>query len=1121
MRQNSSVAGALTAPNTLAVLLVSSLMLLSTFGVLGYAPHLAQATPSASLGVPAIPEKRQLPQKTAGPSDLGSVVNTLDLLNNTVLPGNYAVPVCITPDFVYPMPSPSTKIFITCGTSGSVLVLNAQNQNLAASIPVGSNPWGMIFDPGNGNFYVTNEGSSSVSVISGTDYSLLQTLPVGSSPWQIALDSTTGDLYVTNGDSSNVSVISGSTNAVVGTINVGSNPWGVSYDSANGLVYVANSGSYNVSVINGTTNTVTNSISVGNAPVGITNDGSDIFVTNLNSNSVSVISGTTNTVVQTIAVGGSPWGASYDSVNGNLYVVDSATDNVSVINMTTYSAVGSIPVGISPQGVAFDAGTGVSTGLVYIANAGSSNLSVISPPESNKLLPTVTLGLQGTWGICNDEGNGDLYVTNSAAQTVNVINGSRNSIIATVPVGVAPQGLDYDSTNGNIYVGNVGVEDGTVSVISGSNNTRIETISTGWQTQSVTFDPVTGYLYATNWDSNTVSVIAGTNNTVVKTIKTLLKPMMMTYDPLNGDIYLGTNVANTLQVISGATNTMIQTIPAGNGPVGVLYDSGDGDIYEANTFGNNVMVFSGVNNSLLATITVGTSPMGIGYDPVNGNVYVANSGSDNLSVISGTQLLGSIPVGATPFFITYDPANGYAYVTDNGESALSILSLSPATSPLSSVIVTPSSEATYGNGSMVFTAIPNCTGGCPSGGSYSWSLNSTLGTLSSDTGQVVMFETGSSSGTATLTVTATLDGLTATGSAAIAVNPAIARVSVTPNAPNFVQGGAAVFLATVTCYPGVCPTSGFSYAWNLTNSSMGALSAVTGATATFTAGTNAGTVGIFVNATLNGITVESSTMITVSFIGPPITSVAVNPTIDVLQTGGTATFVATPSCGTSSCPWYMIYQWSLNNSLGSLSFENHSSSVFTAGTVPGMSLLTVTARLNGHTAVASAIISISSSQVPTLTSIAVTSSSTKVVSGGTLIFTAVPTCSGGNCLSGITYSWWTTNEMGELNTTQGSSVTFTAGNVTGNTTLLVSATLNGKTVQAVPLTITVGRSSSSANTGFLGLPGNLGYIVAGAAVVVVIGAVVALVMLRRGTRPSRSESDEPNSEKSDNESSKT
>jgi YVTN family beta-propeller protein len=76
--------------------------------------------------------------------------------------------------------------------------------------------------------------------------------------------------------------------------------------------------------------------------------------------------------------------------------------------------------------------------------------------------PTIPVGI-GPNGIAFDSANGNLYVTNSEDNTVSVISGQTNAVIGTIPVGKDPTGIAFDSANANLYVTNS--EDNTVSVI--------------------------------------------------------------------------------------------------------------------------------------------------------------------------------------------------------------------------------------------------------------------------------------------------------------------------------------------------------------------------------------------------------------------------------------------------------------------------------------------------------------------------------------------------------------------------------------------------------------------------------------------------------------------------------
>jgi len=207
----------------------------------------------------------------------GYVKYTLDLLNNTLINGNFI-------GFTSPL------------------------------VP-GVNPIGVAYDSSNGYLYVAEHGSDVVSVINTKTNEIIKTINVGTSPWGIAYDPSNGYLYVTNGwfggyggyvwyYTNNVTVINGATNTVIANISVGEGPYGVLYDPSNGYIYVTNTAQNNVSVIDGANNTVIASINVGFNPEGVAYDPSNgyIYVANSFSNSISVINGANNTIISSIAV---------------------------------------------------------------------------------------------------------------------------------------------------------------------------------------------------------------------------------------------------------------------------------------------------------------------------------------------------------------------------------------------------------------------------------------------------------------------------------------------------------------------------------------------------------------------------------------------------------------------------------------------------------------------------------------------------------------------------------------------------------------------------------------------------------------------------------------------------
>src|SRR5207245_9808040 len=87
-----------------------------------------------------------------------------------------------------------------------------------------------------------------------------------------------------------------------------------------------------------------------------------------------------------------------------------------------------------------------------------------------------------------------VYATNQADNTISVIDGGTNTVIATVPTGNAPHGITVNPVTNTIYVGNR--LDNTVSVIDGSTNTVTATIPLpGVEIHSMATNTITNRIY--------------------------------------------------------------------------------------------------------------------------------------------------------------------------------------------------------------------------------------------------------------------------------------------------------------------------------------------------------------------------------------------------------------------------------------------------------------------------------------------------------------------------------------------------------------------------------------------------------------------------------------------------
>src|SRR5256884_147552 len=193
--------------------------------------------------------------------------------------------------------------YVPTHKSNSVSVINTVTQTTVATIPVGTNPWGVAVTPNGAFAYVTNQATNDVSVIDTASNSVVATIPVGSNPVGLAITPNGAFAYVANYLSSSLSVISTATNTVVGAVSTPTYPIAIAITPDGASAYVATNGDNIVSVISTASNTATASVPVGSIPrgVGITPDGAFAYVSNRMSDDVSVISTATNTVVATIS----------------------------------------------------------------------------------------------------------------------------------------------------------------------------------------------------------------------------------------------------------------------------------------------------------------------------------------------------------------------------------------------------------------------------------------------------------------------------------------------------------------------------------------------------------------------------------------------------------------------------------------------------------------------------------------------------------------------------------------------------------------------------------------------------------------------------------------------------
>lgn len=266
-----------------------------------------------------------------------------------------------------------------------------------------------------------------------------------------------------------------------------------------------------------------------------------------------------------------------------------------------------------------------------------------------------------------------IYVAETASEGVSVIDGTTDTVIATIATGAGAESVSVNETTNRIYVANFFVD--TVSVIDGATDAVIATVNVGNGPGGIAANPVTNLVYVANNQAGTVSVIDGITNLVVATIAVGVQPLGVAVDADNNLIYVTNRHSDTVSVIDGSTNCVIRTIAVGDFPNNIRRNATTNTLYVPNLFADSVSVIDGATNTVTATIGVGDGPGGVGINSSNNMIYVTNSFDDSVSVIDGNTnaLIGTVPVGDSPARVVVNPLTNRIYVTNPLDDTVSVL----------------------------------------------------------------------------------------------------------------------------------------------------------------------------------------------------------------------------------------------------------------------------------------------------------------------------------------------------------------------------------------------------------------------------------------------------------------
>lgn len=340
--------------------------------------------------------------------------------------------------------------------------------------------------------------------------------------------------------------------------------------------------------------------------------------------------------------------------------------------------------------------------LMYVTNEDADNVSVINR-QSGEIAATVMVGNRPR-GIAVSGGEERLkvYVANSGAGSISVIDPITNSIDNEIPIRFGREPVDVaiarvSSGKDLLFVANYGSNN--ISMVDASTFQELEKITVGKGPIAIAVDPPISELkgnrflsfndtnilrsyrenfvnvYVVNYDSNDVSVvridIRNQRSEEVITLDVDWNPIALDVDYQKGKVYVANygsdklSVIDILQTVKGNSADAVSTINnIGRGVVGVISDpqferlyllkERPGEIVIIRPFSDSFDSLKSVMPPIMGTIRVGKMPRAFVLGPEGRKIYIVNRGSNSISVVDKTTKKEeqTISVGESPYGIT-------------------------------------------------------------------------------------------------------------------------------------------------------------------------------------------------------------------------------------------------------------------------------------------------------------------------------------------------------------------------------------------------------------------------------------------------------------------------------------
>jgi PQQ-dependent catabolism-associated beta-propeller protein len=257
-----------------------------------------------------------------------------------------------------------------------------------------------------------------------------------------------------------------------------------------------------------------------------------------------------------------------------------------------------------------------------------------------------------------DVDDDDLPPADKSADGIGVVDAKTLKLLRVIRGVSDPEQLVVSADGRRLYIASE--DTGMAVVVDAETGETLAQLPVGGEPEGVGISPDGRFVYMTSEEDHQVSVIDTGRNEVVAQFKVGERPRSVSFTADSARAYVTGEFDGTVSVVDARAHKVIDTIKlAGENvrPMEVDLSPDGSRVFVTTGRGKTVVAIDASTHQVVGSVTVGERPWGLAVSPDGKRLYTANGPSNDISVVDASTLtvIAKVPVGARPWGVVVGP----------------------------------------------------------------------------------------------------------------------------------------------------------------------------------------------------------------------------------------------------------------------------------------------------------------------------------------------------------------------------------------------------------------------------------------------------------------------------------